>query len=369
MERLIVLYFEKRISSEERKELEEALKQEDVRLLFKAYAATYALINSNSIKEEALPLRVPKRNRTIIRFSYAVAATLVLSLLIRQGFWNQDVNQTIDPNKIILAQADGTINALDEVDLIKSSNGNVVAEKQNGALKYSNDHISDPSLLNTLYVPKGKTFEIILSDGSAVFLNSDSKLSFPNKFLSNEPRRVQVEGEAFFKIAKDSLRPFIVSSERINTEVFGTEFVFSSYKEDEQSEVILIEGSVGVFADGTRFDELAGVYLKPHNKVSVSKSAPKKLEVSKINVEDYIAWKTGILVFEKESFASILLKLERKFNVEFENHYTELNDKKFTGRFEFESLEAILTTIQASRDFNYTIDQEKIIITKPKANE
>lgn len=369
MDRLIVLYFENRISPAEREELEEALKQEDVRVLFKAYATTYALINSNTTERKPFPLRASKRKKAIIRFSYAVAAILVLSLLVRQDFWNQDVNQTIDPNKITLTQADGTINALDEVDLIKSGNGNIIAEKQNGALKYNNTHVSDPSLLNTLYVPKGKTFEIILSDGSAVFLNSDSKMSFPNKFLPNTPRRVSIVGEAFFKVTKDSLRPFIVSSERINTEVFGTEFVFSSYEEGEQSEVILIEGSVGVFADGTRFDELAGVYLKPHNKASVSKSAPKKLEVSKINVEDYIAWKTGILVFEKESFASILLKLERKFNVEFDNHYVELNDEKFTGRFEYESLEAILETIQASRYFNYTINQEKIIINKSKANE
>ncbi|MDB9836046.1 DUF4974 domain-containing protein [Flavobacteriaceae bacterium] len=369
MDRLIILYFENRISPKEREELKATLQQEDVRIRFKEYATVYALINSNTIKEESFLLRVPKRKRAIIRISYAAAAILVLSLLIRQGLWNQDVNQAIDPNKITLAQADGTINTLDGIDVIKSSNGNIVAKKQNGALKYNNNHISDPSLLNTLYVPKGKTFEIILSDGSAVFLNSDSKLSFPNKFLSNEPRRVQVEGEAFFKIAKDSLRPFIVSNERINTEVFGTEFVFSSYKEDEQSEVILIEGSVGVFTDGIRFDEEEGVYLTPHNKASISKSEPTILEVSEVTIENYIAWKSGVLVFDNESFIDIIQTLERKFNVEIQNKFIALNDKKFTGRFEFESLEAILETIQASRDFNYTINQKQIIITKTEANE
>ncbi len=153
-------------------------------------------------------------------------------------------------------------------------------------------------------VPYGKRFNILFSDGSKVSLNSGSILRYPVKFLSNQKREVFLQGEAYFDVAEDKSNLFVVNSEGINVEVYGTKFMVKNYSEDFNSDIVLVSGSVAIKNNENEESTL----LKPGFKGSVDKTTLKITE-SKINTKVYTSWIEGEVVFRKESFSQILKKL------------------------------------------------------------
>nr|WP_281387348.1 FecR domain-containing protein [Arenibacter arenosicollis] len=214
---------------------------------------------------------------------------------------------------------------------------------------------------NVLRVPYGKTFEVLLPDQTHVFLNAGSSLRYPNKFQKGKDREVLLEGEGYFKVSKDKNSPFIVNANGITTEVFGTEFNITSYGDDSFTSVVLIEGSVGVTDNSKRLSGLQpDLMLKPNDMATKTKG--EEISVEQVDIAEHVSWISGTLFFKNENFRSIVKKLQRHYNVVVINNYKALEEKKFTGRFDIESVEQILKTFQKSNNFNYIITKNNIII-------
>ena len=214
---------------------------------------------------------------------------------------------------------------------------------------------------NTLKVPHGKTFGITLSDGSKVTLNAGSELKYPVQFIENKKNRtVFLNGEAFFEVAKNETHPFIVNTQDMDVEVLGTHFNVTSYTEDYKTYTVLVEGKV---AAHNKLSVQDSKILEPNQKVFFHDN---QLEIIPVNVQKYVAWVQGQLIFEDESFIVIENKLERKFNVTINNTYNELDEINITATFKDETIDQVLKTFQTYIAFDYNIKNGVVTITKPK---
>ena len=158
-----------------------------------------------------------------------------------------------------------------------------------------------------LSTPRGKTFEVVLGDGSKIWLNADSRLEYPSRFVGDR-RVVILYGEAYFQISKDEKRPFIVETDGLQTIVLGTEFNVRNYKK-ESSHVTLIEGSVKVNNTANEYS----VVLSPGENARIMEDG--SLGVQKVDVDTYIYWRDGYFYFDNRTFADIMQDIGRWYNV------------------------------------------------------
>lgn len=214
--------------------------------------------------------------------------------------------------------------------------------------------------MNTLYTPAGQRACLVLQDGTEVWLNAKSKLVYPAQFTEKE-RRVKVEGEAFFNVAKDSVKPFIVSAMDVDMEVLGTQFNVYCYPDAGYVETSLLEGSVRVFFSGK---EKEGVLLKPDQQVT---AANGKMVVKPIKLNDHFLWRDGVYAFENEPLIDILKKLELYYDVKIVVEDTTMFNETYTGKFrQRDSLDDIFKILQQIRSFKFCKDTENNIITLSK---
>lgn len=180
-----------------------------------------------------------------------------------------------------------------------------VASSENTAGKKKNE-------MNQLIVPYGKTSEILLSDGTKIYLNAGSRLIYPDVFEGKQ-REVFLVGEAYFEVHKDPKHPFIVQTTDINVEDLGTQFNISAYPSDNVYETTLAEGKVRIRENG------AGLFDKPidlvPNQMAAFNRDNKETKVQHVDVENYILWKDGMLKFDSSDFNRITRKLERFYNI------------------------------------------------------
>ena len=256
-------------------------------------------------------------------------------------------------SQITLQLEDGSVQILDEQasEVIMNEKGNRVVNQERNILVYDKKRVKDQEHLayNELVVPYGKKIELKLSDGSHVFLNSGSKLRYPVAFSNNSARNVFLDGEAFFSVEKDRVWPFKVITKTMNARVYGTKFNISSYGEENETAVVLIEGSVGVYK-ATDVSSLNDIEIAPGQRAVMFKNT---IAVDQVNVDKYIAWTKGKLVFIDDPFETIAKTLERHFNVIINNQITLLNKKRFTGTFTKESLDQILRVFQEHTPFDF----------------
>jgi hypothetical protein len=158
-----------------------------------------------------------------------------------------------------------------------------------------------------LSTPRGKTFEVVLGDGSKIWLNADSRLEYPSRFVGDR-RVVKLYGEAYFQISKDEKRPFIVETDGLQTIVLGTEFNVRNYKK-ENSHVTLIEGSVKVNNTANEYS----VVLSPGENARIMEDG--SLGVQKVDVDTYIYWRDGYFYFDNRTLAEIMQDIGRWYNV------------------------------------------------------
>ncbi|SEC73022.1 FecR family protein [Maribacter dokdonensis] len=307
------------------------------------------------------------RSRKTKPFSYARVAAVFIGLMVSAMavyYTTVDFTEPVEVfNQITLELEDGTIKYLNEEksEMVTNAQGKKIVEQRQNTLHYANaDTLFQELKYNQLTVPYGKKFQLELSDGSHVFLNSGSKLRYPVHFLSDTPRNVYLDGEAYFEVEKDKSRPFTVVTHDMDTRVLGTEFNVSSYGNENNTSTVLVEGSVIVYSSGDEDMEEA-IKIVPGERAVFQDDA---IDVATVNVEKYIAWKDNKLLFEDDRFYLILKELERNFNVEIENRYGDLENKKFTGSFDKESLDQILRVCSEHTPFQYSWSNGKIIITK-----
>ena len=305
-----------------------------------------------------------KRRQAWLRYAAIFIGLIGISTLL---LLRNNSPKTVGQQEVTIVLDNGTTKELSNKDAsIVTRSNNIIAEQDGSKIVYKkvsieNDDLGEPLVYNTLNVPYGKKFEIVLSDGTQVYLNSGSSLTYPTAFYASGPRDVELTGEAYFTVESDSLRPFRVKTRELDTKVLGTQFNLSSYPDDETVQVVLVEGSLSV--KRSNGFEASHLLLKP-NQMAFYSSGHKELQLTDVDVSRYIAWKEGILYFKNEDFIHITKKLERHYNVAIEIRGDLLKSERYTGRFKTETIEEVLQGFQRIKDFAYKITNDKIILTQ-----
>ena len=264
------------------------------------------------------------------------------------------------PSKISLQTSNGEKIFLDEsLDNIIDLQEDGIVKKELKTISYNEINKVNTLKFNTIEVPYGKRFNVQLSDGTLVYLNSGSSLKFPVNFLKGKERKVYLQGEAFFEVAHNK-ELFTVKSPGAIAAVYGTKFNFKNYQEDSFSEVILTEGSVGLKSN-LYMDKF--VTIKPNFKAELNK-VENNIEVSQVNTKLYTSWIDGRVVFRNENIDNLILKLERLYNVSITNSNQNLSSKFFNATIfvENETIEDVLNYLQEVYNINYQVVNNKIII-------
>ncbi len=201
-----------------------------------------------------------------------------------------------------------------------------------------------------IVVPSGQVAEVYLPDGSHVWLNAESRLSFNNSF-TEKTRGVSLKGEAYFKVQKGK-KPFIVSTKFGDITVLGTSFNVRAF-ENSDFQTTLVEGVIKY--KNTEQDK--AVTLAPGEQMVMYEN--EKIEVHEVaNTNVYTSWKDGIIVFEKEPLRDVIKKLERHFAIRIELQDKLLGDIRFTGSIENESLFEVMDYINRTKQIQYTFDKK-----------
>jgi ferric-dicitrate binding protein FerR (iron transport regulator) len=210
---------------------------------------------------------------------------------------------------------------------------------------------------NHVKVPLGSKTEIQLSDGTMVWLNSGSEVSYPPVF-EPELREMTLSGEAFFDVQKNNRVPFVVHTGDLDVRVMGTSFNVKSYPGEDLTETTLVEGLVEL----SNRDSKETVVLRPGERAVMIKSRKQFDRRGLVETDLYTSWKNGKLVFKRERFGDLAVKMERWYNIRISISNKRLSDERVTGIFEKESVEQALRALQISVPFQYEIRKNNIMI-------
>jgi ferric-dicitrate binding protein FerR (iron transport regulator) len=210
--------------------------------------------------------------------------------------------------------------------------------------------------MQSLYVPAGQRAEITLEDGTKVWLNANTTLTFPNQF-SGQNREVSINGEGYFDVVSNKLKPFIVKTDKYNVKVWGTKFNIMAYSGNENFETTLFEGSVEVLKSGVE----KGILIRPDQRIFLAKN---KLTIAPITDLNHQLWKEGIISFQDESFTELVNKLQLYFDIKIEVRNDKILNYQCTGKFRTkDGVEHILKVLRLRNKFNYTTDEKTNTIT------
>lgn len=201
--------------------------------------------------------------------------------------------------------------------------------------------------------PRGGTYQVVLSDGTKIWLNAASSLKFPSNFSGLKDRRIELQGEAYFEVAKDKKHPFKVLSSGQEVEVLGTHFNINSYADQENVSTTLIEGSVRVTAGSGQIVQL----LPAQQSVLTGKG----IVVRKADVDEAIAWKNGLFLFNGTDFRSVMQQLGRWYNVQID--MGNLPDKEFNGLISRNvKLSEVLRALEMTSNVRFKIEGRRLTI-------
>lgn len=304
---------------------------------------------------ENMRLRIEKehiRRRRVIRLYGIVAIACILLILPVFTLDNKHTPHSISsipstPVCPILTFADGSHIRLDNETKIITPEGvafDISTDHRAVCVNESDIAADAASGSNSITVPRGCEFDIVLQDGTHVWLNAESSISFPMKF-SSEERRVIVEGEAYFKVAKNKEVPFVVEAGAQSIIVFGTEFNVNAY--EPQIVTTLVNGSVRVHIDGQNMDMLPG---------EQSISSDGHIVKRTVNTKDYTSWKEGYFVLEGQPFLYVMNSIARWYDVDILWRAPSLYDMEFRGRIpRLESLEQVLDMLEMTKEVKFRI--------------
>ena len=377
-EDLIIGYINQTSTIEDLKTIIEKLKQPKNISLFKAYIKInyYSIYIMNQSDTESIIKELKSRiskEKSKAKRPYILLNTIkyaaVFCLIFGLGYYSSINSELLDePQKIIPKSNDIVLTSEDskvvlEKDDNKTDDKKIISKinliQKSDQLIYDNNIDIKELVYHSLKVPYGKRFNVVFSDGSKAYLNSGSVIRYPVKFIEDKKREVFLEGEAFFDVAENKNELFIVNSNGINVEVYGTKFNVRNYSEDFNSDIVLVEGSVGI--NNSEVSELT--MLKPGFKGSVDKEN-FRVKTSKVNTKIYTSWIDGEVIFRNETFNQILKKLERLYNVTIINNKNESLNEVFNAAInvENENIEQVLEYFNKIYNIEYQIFNNKIII-------
>lgn len=312
-----------------------------------------------------------KFNRFGAWFKYAAVAAVLLLMFSAVYFYygrhsnttlvgaHQDIAPGINAATLKLASG-RTIFLTDTVTgKVAEEAGVNITKTAGGQVVY---HISDFSRaevksMNTISTAKGEQYQIVLPDGTKVWLNAASSVKFPVSFVKRKERRVELNGEAFFEVARDKKHPFIVETEQQKVKVLGTHFNISAYGDEKTVKTTLVEGSVQV--SGKTEKEIK--ILKPGQQSLIT---AEHIEVnSKADLEDVLAWKNGYFKFN-ESLESSMNKIARWYNIEVV-YEVNPDGMGFEGKISRnKSLSVLLKNIETAGGIHFKIEGRRVTVIK-----
>ncbi|MBW8244849.1 DUF4974 domain-containing protein [Muricauda oceani] len=376
-EKLIIKYLNNSISKKEWDKLNSWFEKSGDKKLFNEYIKINYVIedimsefNTEKTKKTLLEIiKKDKRSLIVMKITKYLKYAAVVVILLGSGYFfqrdffsNKTENIAFPSEDVITLELEnGNLEVLSEggATEIINAQGEVIGTQKGNRLTYNKAPIESEELVyNQLTVPFGKRFELELSDGSIVHLNAGTSLKYPISFLKEGEREVFLVGEAFLHVAKDSKRPFTVStSDNFEIQVLGTRFNVSNYPEDITTEVVLVEGSVGLQTD----KKSEGIILEPGFKGSFDRQQGN-IVTKPVITDVYTSWMKGELVFRRMSLENILKKLERHYNITIVNQNLKYSKKKFNANFGDEPLEVVLNYFKNTYGINYTINADKVIL-------
>lgn len=313
---------------------------------------------------------LPERNippRNLVWWS-SVAAAIIIALVMILPESRVSVDPTLPlaeiqtgSSKAILITPEGKQFNLSQQDssqtlelgygLVAINNGNVVEY-----VERSDSSIYQKMRDNTIRVPRGGEYELILPDGTHVWINSDSELSFPARFDSTK-REVSLSGEAYFSVRKDKKRPFTVKvGQNVEVKVLGTQFNLQAYPDAQTIETTLCEGSVNV-SDGKQKVTLTPSQQAVYSKVTMN------ITTRKVDVRLYSAWKEGLFVFENKPLEEIMTTLSRWYNINVFYANQALKTYHFTGDLErYGDFRKTLSMIEKATSIRFKINGNNITV-------
>ena len=263
--------------------------------------------------QESIGCKKSAMTRYFWIYSSIVAAAVVIFSIVHPWIQNieKENNQILLKKEIALQTQDGNVIPIKKIDDKKAKNMGLKKEHQGiyNVLNYCSMD-NDPEVKvqkYTLNIPKGKFYQLVLDDGTQVWVNTNTKITYPSRFDSDK-RVVELEGEAYFKVAKEKNRPFIVRTPYLTTHVMGTEFDVRAYQKEDAS-VTLINGKVAV--SGETPENV--VVLNPGENASLTSSG---LIVNEVDVRNYTSWVEGYFYYEEATLKDIMKELSRWYNIE-----------------------------------------------------
>ncbi|HEY9261932.1 MAG TPA: FecR domain-containing protein [Chitinophaga sp.] len=295
-----------------------------------------------------------------IRWMYYAAAAAVLLLLAVAGswYWSGIKSPEDTPamanvikagsNKALLTLADGSVVQLDSSSKVIPQGKTSIIQQQ-GQLKYTNGNAATVTY-NTLTTPRGGQYELLLPDGSRVWLNAASSLYYPTAFTGKE-RKIVLSGEAYFEVVPDADKPFIVQSDKTTVQVLGTAFNIMAYADEPNQQTSLVNGSIKV------------AYQAQHTLVTPGNMAIVKegtLSLAPADIEQVTAWKNGLLALNATSLKGLMRQVARWYDVEV-RYEGEVPDRQFGGILSRNT--QLSTLIQFLRKSGVNIKQTNRVIT------
>lgn len=384
IQNILVKYLSNQATFSELDELDEWLKNPENEQLFKSYIRTnYAIdynfkkFNSEEIKtmlsmEVANERKVIKFKRIRKRLLYVTAAAVIIGLLatnffFKDYFFNESlekapviVSKTIEigTDKATLTLEDGSV-----VTLQKGNNYQTKTAVSNGEeIVYdAGKRNSSKIAYNYLTIPRGGQFHLVLSDGTQVWLNSETQLKFPVSFVEGVTRQVElVYGEAFFEVSpstKHKGAKFKVLNQSQEVEVLGTQFNIKAYKGDTTIYTTLVEGKVAVsYSENSKI-------LKPYEQAKLNLDDHKMI-IAEVDVYNEISWKDGVFSFRKKPLGEIMQVLSRWYDVDVQFANQDMKKVLFNGALrKDQNIDDVLKIIKNFKVINdYEIINKKVVI-------
>lgn len=304
------------------------------------------------------------------RYMSVVAAACVFVVIGLGLLWESEKSETTvekvsgvdisEKKGIVLTLNDGSEVELDhKKQLLTESKVAITIDSGNMRYEIVDTLVQDSLSYNILNIPRGGEYSVLLSDGTMVWLNAASRLKFPVTFLGNQ-RKVYLSGEAYFDVTANPQRPFIVSTEKGEVAVYGTQFNVKQYPEEKDIEVTLVKGAVSfVLPEGN------AVGLQPGHRL-VYDGLGMSPRIASVNVRNYVSWRDNVFCFEEESLDNIMRMLSRWYDVHIVFRSTSLKELKFTGNLnKYSDIHCFLRLFEASVPVAFDI-QGDIIVVKEK---
>ena len=309
--------------------------------------------------------------RRMIHWLWGYAAAIFVLCVVGIGIWMNEREEvgvteiaqtTIEPGKAkaLLILGDGREIELSNRNVNKAlEESGIVIVNDSSRIEYRrNTGGGAKEVMNKIIVPTGGEYNLILSDGTWVYLNAESVITYPQKFVG-EKREVTLEGEAYFQVTASKEHPFIVKTKDMDVLVTGTEFNVKAYPDELNVQTTLLRGKVAVFAG---IDKKEKIEIEPNQQAEWSRENVK-LQVREVDPDLFVAWKNGQFLFRQDRLEDIMKTLARWYDMEVFYLDESIKNMAFAGKLDrSEDITPILNVLRATDKLTVEVNGKRIVL-------